>query len=380
MSLLFCYYDYYAYYYYYYFFIIIIIIIGKILAYREDILAKSTCRHRHFTLISSPQLYWVTLVAGAFSHYFTNPVLSVTLYSVFVKPLSCNKFLLLLYFYFSQLSKKDYVELWLKGFHLHNGVKGTSLSELPSSHIQIVYSDSNSSGREEFVSSCDSRGDEPQMDITDPPRSRNIDEGSEEGLQPHSTELYQNFPFSSNTVTNLENESSIFQEVDREVEEKGDVTSRTLRMTMPARTRQNVKATLAHAALSAVLEGDEMEVSPVSWFDEQPEESIHKLRKANSTGSLNDSLLHSNTDVIDGDSRLHMNNSQSHKNSIIRTLEIDSMRALGHNRSRSDQIGVPMSQEKTFVVKKPWKREKMQQKAISPASRLSTSLPVTSGT
>lgn len=291
--------------------------------------------------------------------------------------------MLLLYFYFSQLSKKDYVELWLKGsghsFHLHNGVKGTSLSELPSSHIQIVYSDSNSSGREEFVSSCDSRGDEAQMDITDAPLSRNTDEGSEEGLQPHSTELDQNFLFSLNTVTSVENERSIFQEVDGGVEGKSDVTSRTLITTVPARTRQNVKATLAHAALSAVLEGDERAGSPVSWFDEQPEESVHKLRKANSTGSLNDSLLHNNTDVIDGDSRLHMNNSQSHKNSVIRTSETDSMRALGHNRSKSDQIGVPKSQEKTFVVRKPWKHEKMQQKTISRVSRLSSSLPVTSG-
>ena len=322
-------------------------------------------------------------MAGVFSHYFTNTVLSLTLHSLFVKLLSCHKFLLLLYFYFSQLSKKDYVELWLKGsghsFHLHNGVKGTSLSELPSSHIQIVYSDSNSSGREEFVSSCDSRGDEAQMDITDAPLSRNTDEGSEEGLQPHSAELDQNFPFSSNTVTSVENESSIFQEVDGDVEGKSDVTSRTLRTTMPARIRQNVKATLAHAALSAVLEGDERAASPVSWFDEQPEESVHKLRKANSTGSLNDSLLHNNTDVIDGDSRLHINNSQSHKNSVIPTSEIDSMRALGHNRSKSDQIGVPKSQEKTFVAKRPWKHEKMQHKTISRVSRLSTSLPVTSG-
>lgn len=289
------------------------------------------------------------------------------------------------FFYFSQLSKKDYIELWLKGgghsFHLQNGVKGTSLNELPSSHIQVVYSDSNSSGREELVSSYDWRSDEAQMDITDAPLSHNTDEGIEDGLQLHSTELDQNFPFSSNTVTSLEKKSSIFQEVAGRVEEKGDLMSRTLGMTMPARTNQNVKATLAHAALSAVLEGDEMAASPVSWFDKQPEENIHKLRKANSTGTLNDSLLHNNTDVIDGDSRLHTKNSQSHKNSIIDlTSEIDSVKALGHNRSRSDQIGVPKSQEKTFVVKKTRKIEKTQQKAISSLSRLSASLPETSGT
>lgn len=285
------------------------------------------------------------------------------------------------------LNKEKYVEQCLKvgeDLSLQNDSQGTDLNESPS-QIQIVYSDSGSSELEEFVSSYnrDSPGDEAQIYITDIPLPCNVEGVNEDDSQLYSTDLDHNFSFLPNTGTSLISEDMgrhAYHNMDR-VGERNILPSGILRTTMPSRTGHNVKATLAHAALSAVLESEELTASPASWFDEQSEDKGHKLRKASSTGSLNDSSFHDKNDTVDGKSRLETKDFKpaTPNNSIDGlTSELNSRQRLGHSRSRSDQIGVPKAQEKTFIVKKPKTSDQRQQKALSAVKQLSSSLPANS--
>lgn len=267
---------------------------------------------------------------------------------------------------------------------LLDDLQGTGVDELSSSQIQVVYSESTSSEREDFISSCGSPGDE-QIDITHYPLYGHAGGDIQDRFQMYSSEPSQNFSYLPKNTTDLTNtnKGSYTSHGMESAGERNVLLVGGLKTTESSRIAQNVKATLAHAALSAVLESEEKAVSPATWFDGQTEEKIHTIRRASSTGSLSDNLLHLKNEVVDGNSLLEtssLNNAQPQDTTVgSTTLAPNVRKALGHSRSKSDQIGVPNSQDQAFVVSKPKPTERRQQSSFSRVTQLSSSLPATSG-
>ena len=283
------------------------------------------------------------------------------------------------------MNKKKYIELWLRegvDLSLLDDIQGTGVDELSSSQIQVVYSDSTSSEREDFISSCESPGD-AQIDITDYPAL--YCHAGDDTQDSDASEPGQNFSYLPKNVTDLTsvNKGSCTSHEIEKAKERNILLVGGLKTTESSRIAQNVKATLAQAALSAVLESEEKAVSPATWFDGQTEEKFHTIRRASSTGSLNDNLLHLKNELVDGNSLLKtssLNNDQSQDGTVGGTTLAPNVRkALGHCRSKSDQIGFPNSQDQTFVVCKPKTTKRSQQNSFSRVTQLSSSLPTTSG-
>lgn len=265
--------------------------------------------------------------------------------------------------------------MWLKesvDFSLNDDIQGTS------PQIQIVYSDSTNSEQEDFQS-VSSYGSPADVDlITDYPLYRHAGHDTQDGFQLYSSEPGQNVSFLPKNGTDLTSENNRISACDG-IGRPGQRNELTL--TQPSRIGQNVKATLAQAALSAVLESDETSVSPTTWFDGQSEEQSHKIRRA-STGSLNDNLVHLKNDLVDGNSILETSDLKQGSHDKIVTSNASQLHAqkmFGHYRSKSDQIGVPKSQELAFVVEQPQNLERRQHNSFSRVGRLSSSLPTTSG-
>lgn len=267
--------------------------------------------------------------------------------------------------------------MWLKGstdLSFHDDTQKMAVDELSSSEIEIIYSDSTGSSDSSQSVSPFGSPDDVQIDITDYALDCH-GEDTQDGFQIYSSEPGQNFsylPKSVPGVTSENSRSSISHGIKRD-RERTELTLGGLGTTEPSRIGQNVKATLAHAALSAVLESDETLSNSSTWFDGQSEEQLPKIRRA-STGSLSDNLLHSNG---------MLETSNIKPGSYSRTVSVTASepqvwRVLGHYRSKSDQIGVPKSQE-VDIVDKPKQTEKRHGNSFSGVSRLSSSLPTTSG-
>lgn len=263
-----------------------------------------------------------------------------------------------------QLNKRKYdVELWLsesEDLDSQNDIQGTGVDELSSSQIQVVYSDSASSEREDFVSSYGSPGD-ALVDVTESSPDCNAGAEKEKDFQSSSSEAGQNFSYSPGNITDLTTEN------------KGSGKSHGLalaglRTTELSRISHNVKATLAHAALAAVLESDEGH--PASWFDSQSEDKFYRIRKASSAGSLKDNLIPFQNDIVDGNTVYYKPGLQPAGGS---SSELSGRKAFGHCRSKSDQLGVPKFQE--LDINKPKKSEQTQQNSSIGVIQLSSSLP-----
>lgn len=151
---------------------------------------------------------------------------------------------------------------------------------------------------------------------------------------------------------------------------------------------QNVRATLAYAALSAVTEAEETATCPAEWFEGHDEDQFYKPRRA-STGSLNENLLCSKSKTFSNDETLEtstipiVTTGSCDKNASSTTDFITHhqlmRKAFGHSRSKSDQIGVPKLNKNEFLVERP-KYSKIKEKDFyTGSSRLSSSLPTTSG-
>ena len=278
-----------------------------------------------------------------------------------------------------QLSKKKYIEAWLKesvNLSFHDDIQVSPDDEF-SSHIQIVYSDSTSSEREDFhsVSSYGSPAGDGQMETDYPLYFHGND--IQDGFQLYSSESGQNFSYLPRSVSELTSNSNrnSTSHVIESTKEGNELTLRSLRTTEPSKVQRNVKATLAHAALSAVMESDETLRSPSTWFiDGQREEQVHKVRRSASTGSLNDSLLHLKNETVDKNKELETSN-------VKLGSETQAKKVFGHYRSKSDQIGVqhvPNSlEDRDFVVIEPKQSERGRQQSFHSVSQLSSSLPTT---
>lgn len=288
-----------------------------------------------------------------------------------------------------QLSKRKYIESWLRGdmdislHDVHTDIQVSPDNEL-TSHIPVVYSDSTSSEREDLHStpSYGSPAAEGQIDITDSSlfcRGSDIDDG----VQIYAPGYGESFSCLPKSVIHLVSDSNGngASQTAAVIDDANNLTSSRLRTTTErSKLQKNVKATLAHAALSAVMESDETSSNPTTWFGNgQHEEHLLKIRRSASTGSLNDNLLHSKIDVTDSQTSIIKPVSDGNRFEVrITPSEPQVKKVLGHYRSRSDEIGVPTSLQPEFVVDKQGESEH-RPVLFSNVSRLSSSLPTTSG-
>lgn len=288
-----------------------------------------------------------------------------------------------------QLSKRKYIESWLRGdmdislHDVHTDIQISPDNEL-TSHIPVVYSDSTSSEREDLHStpSYGSPAAEGQIDITDSSlfcRGSDIDDG----VQIYAPGYGESFSCLPKSVIHLVSDSNGngASQTAAVIDDANNLTSSRLRTTTERlKLQKNVKATLAHAALSAVMESDETSSNPTTWFGNgQHEEHLLKIRRSASTGSLNDNLLHSKIDVTDSQTSIIKPVSDGNRFEVrITPSEPQVKKVLGHYRSRSDEIGVPKSLQPEFVVDKQGESEH-RPVLFSNVSRLSSSLPTTSG-
>lgn len=267
---------------------------------------------------------------------------------------------------------------------VHTDIQVSPDNEL-TCHIPVVYSDSTSSEREDFhsTSSYGSPVTEGQTDITD---SSLFCHGSDidDGVQIYAPGYGENFSCLPKSVIHLVSDSSGngASHTASIIDDANNLTSRGLRTTTErSKLKKNVKATLAHAALSAVMESDETSSNnTTTWFrNDQCEEHLLKIRRSASTGSLNDNFMHTKIDVTESQTSIIKPVSHGNRFEVRKTpSEPQVKKVLGHYRSRSDEIGVPKSLQQELFVDKQGESEH-RQVSFNNVSRLSSSLPTTSG-
>lgn len=287
-----------------------------------------------------------------------------------------------------QLNKKKYIELWLQGSLyfksgllqssvIHDGIQGKPVDKLSSSNNTDCSGEKDDFQR---LSLYGSPEDITDYSVQDHPV---VLQGN---VQLYSSESGQNFSYLPKHISDPSNKSKSEQTV----RERKELTLPLQGLTAfgPSKIGHNVRATLAYAALSAVMEGDEAGNFPVQWFDGHDEDQFHKLRRAASTGSLSDNFLHSNSETVSDNGMLETSSlpiiqSRSCDKNISSTTEsvtdYQMKKALGHSRSKSDQIGLPKFQKHESLIERPRRGEIEKQNSFSGVSRLSSSLPSTSG-
>ena len=213
----------------------------------------------------------------------------------------------------------------------------------------------------------------------------------EENVQLYSSKSGQNFCYLPRNMIDLnpstESKRKSTTQVENAVGERNELTLpvQGLSALGPSKMGQNVRSTLAHAALSAVTEGEETSTSSAEWFDSHNDQFIYKPRRA-STGSLSENLLCSKS-TINGmleTSPLPINQTGScDKNNSCTSESITdhqfTRKAFGHSRSKSDQIGLPKLKKNEILIEGPRCSESKKEDSYSGISRLSSSLPTTSG-
>lgn len=219
----------------------------------------------------------------------------------------------------------------------------------------------------------------------------------EENVQLYSAKSGQNFCY---LPGNIDLDPSCIEISNRKsTSQKENVVGERNRLTLPleglsalgpSKKGQNVRATLAYAALSAVTEGEETATCPVEWFDSHDEDHFYKPRRA-STGSLSENLLCSKSNTFSNNGTLETSYSTlptvktgSCDKKVSSTTESITdpqltRKVFGHSRSKSDQIGVPKLNKTEFLIEGPRCSESKKQDSYSGISRLSSSLPTTSG-
>ena len=297
-----------------------------------------------------------------------------------------------------KLNKKKYTEVWLQeSEYFHAGLLESSVV---SDHIQGKHGNELSSSNS--TDSSSEKDDFQRLSLYGSPEDSQIEMTDYSvyhpaDILPENIELYpsecgQNFSYltrNGNLNPSSEIKRSSTSQKENTVGEGNNLTlpSQRLKSFGPSKIGQNVRATLAYAALSAVTEGEETASCPGEWFDGRDEDQFHKPRRA-STGSLDENLVCSKSETISNNGLLETsilpivktrscdkyvsNSSESVTDHQIRN-------ALGHTRSKSDQVGVPKFRKHKSVIEVPRYNDSENQDSFSSVSRLSSSLPTTSG-
>jgi len=294
-----------------------------------------------------------------------------------------------------KLNKKKYIEVWLQdSAYLHAGLLESSvlpnhIQGKPGGELSSSNSTDSSCEKEDFQRlSLYGSLDDSQIEMTD----YSVYHPAvvlHENIELYPSESDQNFSYILPRNGDLDLSSDFKR---KSISQKGNIggegnnltlPSQRLKSFGPSKMGQNVRATLAYAALSAVTEGEET----AEWFDGHDEDQFHKPRRA-STGSLNENLVCPKSETT--------SNSGSLETSIplnVKTISCDkyvssssgsvtdhqTKKALGHTRSKSDQVGVPKFHKHKSVIEVPRYSESENQDSFSSVKRLSSSLPTTSG-
>lgn len=298
-----------------------------------------------------------------------------------------------------KLNKKKYIEVWLQDsayFHaglLESSVLPDHIQGKPGDELSSSNSTDSSSGKEDFQRlSLYGSLEDSQIEMTDY-SDYHPAVLLQENIELYPSESGQNFSYILPRNGNLDPSSEIKRkstsQKENTVGEGNNLTlpSQRLNSFGPSKIGQNVRATLAYAALSAVTEGEETATCPGEWFDGHDEDQFHKPRRA-STGSLNENLVCPTSEAISNNGSLETSilpyvktrSCDKYVSSSSESVTDHQMRkALGHTRSKSDQRGVPKFHKHKSVIEVPKYHESENQDSFSSVRRMSSSLPTTSG-
>ena len=298
-----------------------------------------------------------------------------------------------------KLNKKKYIEVWLQdSAYLHAGLLDSSV--LPD-HIQGKSGDELSSSNS-TDSSCE-KEDFQRLSLYGSLEDSQIEMSDysvyhpavilQEDIELYPSESGQNFSYILPRNDDLDPSSEIkrksISQKENIVGEGNNLTlpSQKLKSFGPSKVGQNVRATLAYAALSAVTEGEETATCSGEWFDGLDEDQFDKPRRA-STGSLNENLVCPKSETTSNNGSLETSillnvKTRSCDNYVSSSSESVTdhqiRKAVGHTRSKSDQVGVPKFHKHKSVIEVPRYIESENQDSFSSVRRLSSSLPTTSG-
>lgn len=267
------------------------------------------------------------------------------------------------------------------------GIQGKDVDELSSSNS------TSCSSEKDYLQSCSlySSPEDGHIEISDDSVYSPVDL---QGKLLYYSESGHNFSFlpKNNRDPTSGNQSTVKSRSHREQiigeRDKSTVPLQGFTAFGSLKTGQNVRATLTYAALAAVMENDEPASHPAQWFDTADENKSRKVRRA-STGSLDNNLLYSETEkvlnngVLEPSNLETINTGSCGKNSsspIESVTEYQMRKAIGHSRSRSDQLGVTKFQKHEFFIDVSKSGGNEKENSFSDVSRLSSSLPTTSGT
>lgn len=285
-----------------------------------------------------------------------------------------------------KLNKKKYTEAWLQEsayFHaglLESSVVPDHIQQKPGGEFSSSNSTDSSSEKDDYQRfSLYGSPEESQIEMTD----YSVYHPAvllQENIELYPSESDQNSFYlprngGVNPSSEIKRKSTSQKENTVRVGNNLTVPSQRLQSFGPSKIGQNVRATLAYAALSAVTEGEETPTCPGEWFDGHGENQFHKPRRA-STGSLNENLVSSNCETISNNGLLETSILSSSSESVT---DHQIRKALGHTRSKSDQVGVPKFTKHKSVTEVPRHNDNENQDSFRSVSRLSSSLPTTSG-
>ena len=298
-----------------------------------------------------------------------------------------------------KLNKKKYIEVWSQDSpYFHAGLLEPSvvldrIHGKPGDELSSSNSTDSSSEKEDFQRlSLYGSPEDTQIEMTD----YSVYHPAvllQENIELYPSESGQNFsyilPRNGDLDPSSEFKRKSTSQIENTVEEGINLTlpSQRLKSFGPSKIGQNVRATLAYAALSAVTEGEESATCPGEWFDGHDEDQFHKPRRA-STGSLNENLVCPKSETISNIGSLETSilpivttsSSDKYASSSYESVTDHQIRkALGHTRSKSDQVGVPKFHKHKSVIEVPRYSDIENQDSFSSVSRMSSSLPTTSG-
>lgn len=292
-----------------------------------------------------------------------------------------------------KLNKKKYIEGWLQDsayFHaglLESSVLPDHIQGKPGDELSSSNSTDSSSEKEDFQRlSLYGSPEDSQIEITDYSVYRPA-VLLQENIELYPSESGQNFSYllrNDDLDPSSEIRGKSASRKDDTAGEGNHVTlpSQRLKSFRPSKIGHNVKATLAYAALSAVTESEETATCPGEWFDGHDEDQFHKPRRA-STGSLNENLVCPKSETISNNGLLETSILPTHdkyvSSSSASVTDHQIRKGLGHTRSKSDQVGVPKFLKQKSVTEVPRYNDFENQDSFRTVSRLSSSLPSTSG-
>lgn len=160
---------------------------------------------------------------------------------------------------------------------------------------------------------------------------------------------------------------------------KEKLNLKRLKLVEPKKCKQNIdQGTLAHVALSVVMESDERSGSPSDWFDGGA--PLTNNRRSSSLNEVDiarnkESEKHSKQDY----NKTSLPENES-KNVGYLSSDFKSKKAIGHTRSRSDGTGLLKSAKRQYSLQETSKTKKPIYSNPESQSRLSSSLPENSGT